>query len=828
MLRIYNKPAIVYQGQQYSYEKVLQNAAIFANRFCKNTTPQKVLIFSENSANWIFAFYGSMVCKATMIPVDVQSSLKELSYIIADSYPDIIFTTSDKKEFVKTAVQNSSSSVNCEILTIEDIPLENDTNIVANDIFIDDSERTLFIIYTSGTTGSPKGVELCYRNIMFNINAVSKEIPIFNKERNVMVLLPLHHIFPLLGSVVAPLSVGGTIYIADGLSAENILKTLNEGKINIIIGVPRLYDTLSKGVMSKINANFSTRIIYKIVKLIGSDSLSKIVFKSVHQKFGNHIEYLVCGGAALNIETAKIFKALGFYILDGYGMTETAPMISFTHPGKRKIGYSGYPLTGSEIRFTQYGEICVKGDNVMKGYYNRPEETAEILKDGWLHTGDIGVLNKYGLKITGRIKEIIVTSNGKNINPEEVETDLVSHFNFIKECGVFMYENVLQVVIFPQMTILREQSVENIEKFIKEKIISFNKNYPPYKRLKRVHIASEEMPKTRLGKIQRFKLPALAYKQIQQSSEEIDVNESSVYNMLKTFIEEETGNKAKGNDHFEIDLSMDSLSRVALLAFIENSFELSLSEADLEDMNTLNLLTDYIEKHSQVAQVQHISWKEILSSRINTLKLPKAGFIQRITSYLSKLILNLTYRYRGKGETNIPQEPCIFVANHHSALDAIIITARMKRKASKNTFIFAKEKHWRNKFARFMAGKNNIIIMDINKNVRESLQQMSYVLQQGKNVIIFPEGTRTKDSDIKHFKKTFAILSTELNIPIVPVVIDGSERATYRFIKFPRFLAKIKVEFLSPIYPDPNQSASNLRDNVHQLMQQHLLKNKTK
>jgi long-chain acyl-CoA synthetase len=187
-----------------------------------------------------------------------------------------------------------------------------------------------------------------------------------------------------------------------------------------------------------------------------------------------------------------------------------------------------------------------------------------------------------------------------------------------------------------------------------------------------------------------------------------------------------------------------------------------------------------------------------------------------------KIGFRVAYRFRGKGKENIPNEPCIIVANHRSALDGLIITALLKYRMARNTFFYAKEKYWRSKFARFMAAKNNVLIMDINKNVKDSLQQISHVLQQGKNIIIFPEGTRSRDKVMKQFKNAFAILSTELNVPVVPVAIRGSERAVFHPVKLPRFLARIRVEFLPPVYPQPSQTAESLRDDVEQRIKNRL------
>ena len=820
MLEKRNKVAINYKDAKYTYTQVLQISQLYADAFLKSCTPSKVLIFADNSPEWCFALYGALRCNAIVVPVDVQSSKNEVEYIINDCNPDIIFTTNNKLDFF--------SNLNCKdakVFTSSNVSIEDVANVLVSNIPVRGQDDTMFIIYTSGTTGNPKGVMLSYKNVMFNIDAVSKSVPIFKEESNVMILLPLHHVFPLIGSLVAPLSVGSTVFIAEGMNAEAILKTLNTGKISLIIGVPRLYDMLVKGVMNKINASPVTKILYKLVKAIGSDAVSNVVFKSVHTKFGGNIEYLVSGGAALSKETATILKTLGFYVLEGYGMTEAAPMITFTRPGKRKIGYTGDPLPHVEVKIAENGEIVLKGDNVMQGYYQRPEETDQILKDGWLYTGDTGVLDKYGLRITGRIKEIIVTSNGKNINPELLEIDFMKQSQYVEEIGIFLHKDALHAAIRPNMNNVRLQSLENMDSLIKEEVGKFNSQNATYKRIKQYHIISEEFPKTRLGKLQRFKLPSLVEKPEMAVSEENFEGKSEIYKLLKAFVEEETGCKAKEHDHFEIDLSMDSLSKVSLLAFIENSFDILMNEEQIDELNTLEKLSSFIEKHNHNLKESKITWKEILSTKID-IKLPKPGIIHWCVNSFSKVLLSLMYRFKYKGTKNIPDEPCIIVANHRSALDALLLTYKFPRKINRNTFFFAKKKHWKNKFTQFMAKKNNIILMDINKNVRESLQEMCAVISKGKNIVIFPEGTRSKNNKLNRFKETFAILSKELNVPVVPVVISGSERAVYHNVKipFPRFFARINVDVLKPIYPSDEQTAENLCDKVAVLIMKNLKK----
>ena len=814
-----DKFAITFKDDKYTYEQLLRYSQLYADKFSSESQPEKILICAQNSPEWCFAFYGAMRCKSIVVPLDAQSTKKEIEYVINDCRPDIVFISDDKKEmFADLNLQNA------RLMTKDDVVLSDDDNIPATDIPLGNLDDTMLINYTSGTTGNPKGVMLSFKNVMFNVDSVSKQVPIYQEDSNVMVLLPLHHILPLLGSLVAPLYMGGTLHIAEAMNAESIIKTLNAGKVSIIIGVPRLYDMLVKGVMNKINASFVTRLLYKITKLIGSDAVSSVIFSSVHKKFGGHLKYLVSGGAALSIETATILKTLGLYVLEGYGMTETAPMISFTRPGRRKVGYAGELLPNIEVKIAENGEILVKGDNVMKGYYKREEETSQIVKDGWLHTGDMGILDKYGLKITGRIKEIIVTSNGKNINPELLEKEFLSESKYVQEIGIFLSGDILHAAIRPEMTAVRQSSLDDMDALIKNEVERFNAEQPQYKRIKQYHIMSEELPKTRLGKVQRFLLPHMIDKPKTNNIQESLEGKSEVYKMLKSFVEEETKMIANENDHFEIDLSMDSLSKVSLLAYIENTFGINMNEEQIENLNTLAKLTDYIENNEHTFNTTTITWKDILATKVD-VKLEKPGITHWATNVFTKVLFSICYRFRFKGNRKLPKSPCIIVANHRCAIDGFLITYNFSHKTNKDIFFFAKEKHWRTKFAQFFARKNNIILMDINKNVRQSLQEMCAVLKKGKNIVIFPEGTRSRDNKMKKFKETFAILSKELNVPVIPVAITGSESACYGGSIIPKFWKKIDIEVMEPMLPAKDQTAESFRDKIAAMIERHLVDN---
>ena len=382
-----------------------------------------------------------------------------------------------------------------------------------------------------------------------------------------------------------------------------------------------------------------------------------------------------------------------------------------------------------------------------------------------------------------------------------------------------MEGGILQAIIRPEMSALRDKYVENLHEVLKDVVADFNQTQASYKRIQRFHVVSCELPKTRLGKVQHFMLSSLMEEVGKSRQDDEMENPSQIYLILKKYLETETNRPVHPHDHFEIDLAMDSLSRVALMAFIYSNFGVQIDEVKMDELNNLSVLAEYLVQHVSDEQISQevVSWESILLGNIADIQLPNPGFVQLITRTVCDFLVRVFCRCKSKGQENIPDEACIIVANHRSALDGVFITSQMRLFSARKTFIFAKAKHWKSRFARFMAKENNVILMDINKNLTESLRQMAAALRKGKKVIIFPEGMRSKDNRLHEFRDTFAILSRTLNVPIVPVAIEGSESAVYDRIALPRFQNRVDVKFMKPIYPTGSKSAKVLKDRVFRL-----------
>jgi long-chain acyl-CoA synthetase len=686
------------------------------------------------------------------------------------------------------------------------------------EIVAEELERTALILYTSGTTGNPKGVMLSFQNLYANLKAVCHDVEIFQPGERTLILLPFHHILPLMGTIIAPLYSGGTMVLNTSLAADELMAVLKEYSVTIMIGVPRLYQLIYKGIKEKIRRSAVARLMLALAHAVNSGSFSTTLFGSVHRKFGGHLKYMVCGGAPIETEVVALFKDLGFGFLEGFGMTETAPMITFTRPGRIIPGVPGELLPGVSIRFEE-GEIVVSGPNVMQGYYNKPLETAAILSDGWLYTGDLGFMDDKGyLHITGRKKELIVLPNGKNINPEDVEKAIYRQSAYVKETGVFLKDGILQALIIPDFRKMNEEGIQDITEYMRWNVVDpVNKSVAPYKKVLRFHVISGELPKTRLGKIKRFMLPEMATARKESVQEE---PRSREYQTIKKFLEEETQQTVRPNDHLELDLALDSLGRVSLSVFIEAAFGVDIPENSLSDYSSVAKLAEYIHQKKTRLNFDGISWSQILKEKVH-LKLPESWFTHNLIRNILHVGFTLTMRVRAKGMENLPEEACIIAPNHQSVLDGFLVASLFKRRFMKKTYVYAKEKHFSGPFLRFMANRNNIILVDVNKDLKLSLQKLAVVLKKGKNLMIFPEGTRTLNGKMGEFKQTFAILSQELQVPVIPVAIKGSYNILPAGSHFPRLFRRVSVEFLTPVYPE-NHSYEALKNLVYQRLEKKL------
>ena len=828
-IKDFHKAAIITPSHEVSYAELMQYIKGYAmlmkgalyDGVSASGTKKKVLIFSENNEEWVYAFFAIWYNGDIAVTVDATATVSDVAYIMKDSGADAIWVSLTTESVAREAV--AQAGIDIRMFAIAGVekstePVEAEMVFEADPNATTPLEKTALIIYTSGTTGSPKGVMLSYENLEANIRSVSDEVPIFNVERRTLMLLPVHHVLPLMGSVIAPITRGGGIAICPTMTGPDIMNMLCKGQIAIFIGVPRLWQTLYTGIKKKIDEKWITRTLFNICYRLQNRTLSRFIFQSVHKKMGGHLDYCVSGGAALDREIGYGLKALGLDVLEGYGMTETAPIIAFTRPGDYIPGCSGKPLPSVEVKVVD-GELCTKGDNLMLGYYNRPEETAQVIdKDGFLHTGDLASIDAEGrVYITGRTKEIIVLSNGKNVQPNEIEFQIEKFDTYVKEAAVTENADQLVAIIVPQQAWAQGKSVAEMEQQLKERVIQpYNRSVENYKKVMKIVVFDGDLPRTKLDKLQRFKLKEIVNA---NGNGNVNVNGNRNENLkpvenlspveaaVTKFIAAEKHCDVRLTDHVETDLALDSLDKVSLQSFIEETFGVSINADEMADFSSVADMCRHITAESNNLQskmretLATIDWHDILTNTAagsracdatagtpTTATAPTAqsapaalpstkgihAFMHSLYAKLFNAYFRSNNRLTIKGMENVPAEgPAIIAPNHQSYFDGALAVCGMSWKGVRDYYFYATEDHVNTNGRRWMAKRHNVIIME-RKNLKSSILKMAEVLQA------FPEGSRTFDGSLSSFRKTFAILAKELNVPIVPVCIKGAYEAMPR------------------------------------------------
>lgn len=492
-----------------------------------------VAIVGESSYQWVCSYFALMSIGSVTVPIDKELPADDIRSIIESAECDFVVYSSVIDEKIANIIEKTSLKLQyicmSKITTIKDAKMIADLAEKGAELYEQgdnsyydykiDPDKLASIVFTSGTTGKGKGVMLTQTNIVSDMTLGMYNFAITPKTMNV---LPPHHTFGSTVNFVGHYAQGCEIYISSGL--KYILNELKEEKPSHLILVPLFVETFYKRIWATAEKQGKDKLLRNMIKAsngmrkIGLD-LRRQMFKSVTAAFGGKLEMIICGGAALNQDIIDTFEGIGIIILNGYGITECAPLISCNRNKYRKKGSVGTPIISEQVKIHDpdengEGEICVKGPNVMLGYYKNPEATAEVFdEDGFFHTGDYGRLDEEGwIYITGRLKNLIILSNGKNVYPEEIETE-ISRVYGVNEVVVYEGLNAdgsskdcIVAEIYPDFDGLKNHGVTDVQAYFKEKIKKINENSAPYKKVALIKIRNEEFEKNTSKKIVRFKI----------------------------------------------------------------------------------------------------------------------------------------------------------------------------------------------------------------------------------------------------------------------------------------------------------------------------------
>ncbi len=494
---------------------------------------ERVALLSENRPEWPMTYYGAANTGRVVVPLDPKLEPLEIKNFILDSGSKMIFVSNELLEKVE-AIKEGLPGL--KVVNIDKdyaaILSEKSPSLPDRDKVKD--EDLAVIIYTSGTTGKPKGVMLTHRNIMSNCVESCKIFHMLGPGDNFLSVLPAYHTFESIVGMFAAFYLGAKVTYAESLKSHSLLRNMQETGVTMIAAVPLLYTLFYDGIWR--SAEEKGKVSFVLLKalfgiskfcndILGFNPGRKL-FGIVHKKFGGKIRYFVSGGAALDRELIRNFGYMGFEILQGYGLTETSPVLAFTRIDDNVAGTVGKALPGIELKLDGIsddgvGEIIARGPNVMKGYYRNPEATAEVIRDGWFHTGDLGKFDKNGnLMITGRSKDVIVLGSGVNVYPDEVEFTLSKSPYIVEICvfgsvikdGARKGMEEVAAAVFPNIEkisfIAGKAGAEADEKFVRElvggELDKYGKYLTDYKRVAKYYISKEELPKTPKRSIKRF------------------------------------------------------------------------------------------------------------------------------------------------------------------------------------------------------------------------------------------------------------------------------------------------------------------------------------
>lgn len=475
----------------------------------KGLKKEKIAIIGENSYEWLLAYFSILGSGNTAVPLDRDLPLDDLLYNIDNSEAKAIFFSKVYKD-VADALKESAKGIEFYFpkADIYDMIAEGRKLIEAGDDSFKKAEvkpdDLAAIVYTSGTTGKSKGVMLTQRNIASNAISACRNI---DGEGCGVLALPLHHTFGMVANVLAPLIFGARIYMTT--SIRNIQSDMVKIGATAAFCVPLMAELIYKKVWATAKAKGKDETLKKGIKIsnflmkFGIDIRRKL-FAEVHEALGGNLELFICGGAPLSEKMAFELTSMGINVLNGYGITECSPIVSVNRNYANRLGSVGQILDCNEVKINNpdekgIGEIYVKGTNVMVGYYNDEEATKEAFDDGWFKTGDLGYVDEDGfLFVTGRIKNLIILSNGKNVSAEELEEKILDEFSYVNEVLVSGENDKLTAEVF-----LDENQEPDAQKKIKEDIKWLNTKLPSYKKIAKTKIRDEAFPKTTSMKIKR-------------------------------------------------------------------------------------------------------------------------------------------------------------------------------------------------------------------------------------------------------------------------------------------------------------------------------------
>ncbi|NOT46659.1 MAG: AMP-binding protein [Acidobacteria bacterium] len=818
--------------EQYTFEDVRELTLRAAGFLAKNGIKQgdRVILFSNNMPEWGMTYFGILKAGATAIPIDPASSVDEIvnfakageaSAIILS--PKLAAENPDLKERLSAAFETGGKTRKRDacgptIWTFDEVFEMPDE--------VEESKRLALLppkvlsnavaslIFTSGTTGKPKAVMLSHKNFTNMISMLSSVLDM-DLTDGVLSVLPMHHTFEFSAGFLTPFSNGTQITYLNELTAEDLSKTIENGHVTGMVGVPALWEMLHRRIKTRLRergdwiADLADNVIEFNAWIRDNTpfNLGPIVFFPIHQGMGGKMRYLISGGSALSEKVQKDLHGLGFTVLEGYGLTESSPVLTVARPGNKLLrGSVGKPLPGVEVKIDNpddngVGEVLARGQNVMLGYYNNEEATEAVLQDRWLRTGDLGRIDEDGnLFIVGRSKDVIIDSNGKNIYPDEIE-DLYSKSGFIKELSVVGLPDEdggekIATLVVPDYEHEISLSRAEVNKKIEEHFREISAGLAFFKRVKVLHVTPFELPRTATRKVKRPEvvemLQALEDRDKRKTKAAVESKGDDNVMWIRKIVAT-VSNRPLSDVAVEdklADLGFDSLMFVELQAAVEDAGGRVLSPDTLNEVQTVReLLTavQRLDKSKKLADEPRVEEKKddeeiFIPSLVRRIGNAAVDFAQE---RLYTNVLDTTI----EGEGNVPQHVNFIVApNHASHIDTGLVKKALGKDVAEQTVAVAAADYWFDtKYKRaYMNNFTTLVPIERTGSLRQSLRHVTQILNEGYNALIFPEGTRSTTGEIAEFKPVIGYLALNQKIGILPIYLSGTFKAYPKGMTIPK------------------------------------------
>ena len=779
----------------------------------------RIVLLGKNSPEWVLSYLSITRAGATAIPLDPKLTQVVLTELINEIVPVALIIDLQYEQSLAALAENAIR-----------------INIKDGCVFVSDRYPALLsadlnrpddldpdiasIVFTSGCTAQPKGVMLSRDSISASMHCAISSLGIVNTSE-MLCVVPLHHVLGF-GVCMTVLMVGGTATFIEEPRSDLLLKAMQETHSTLLPGPPRLFELLLTNIRTQIKQMPAPNRTVITVLQKGTGWVRKwtpfnpgrFLFASLHDRFGGNLQRFIAGGAPLPASVSTGLQQFGFDIVEGYGLTETSAGVSINTAEHSRAGTVGRALPGVEIRIANpdvygQGEVWVRGSTLMQGYFHDPEATAEVLRDGWLRTGDLGRLDAEGfLSITGRIKDLIITSAGKNVSPEAVEW-LYRDIDEIEELAVLgmpsatRHGEEVHAAIVSKLEI--NQEAKNL---VEEAISARSAQVPSHLQIQGIHLI-EAIPRTTTLKVRRSVLreqilddvsAAASMNQFQVDSKidpvgsrKEDLRTATVISIIREVVASSHSDLTITPNHTLVfDLGIDSMGQMELASRLQEQFQAFIEVAHVQTCKTVADLVALIQQKQDLK-------KQPPSEPKGSISLPpKRGLWSRwVFSGLRKGFEHL-WGLQAIGLENIPSDGAyILCANHESHFDVLFIASMLPTAHQSKLCTFAKRELFESMLIRLVIRLVGAIPVDRAGNTQQVLKIGADLLKQGRTLFIHPEGTRTRNGRLQIFRRGAAHLALQTGAPLIPVRIDGAYEIFPSHLKFPKRRPFSAGEYLS-------------------------------